>query len=117
MRVAAPGKALVADSETEVEIVDLVDPAATVMRAASDVPVAVTTDRGPEAGSATDPMKVAFHALHASAKSGATAPIGFVTRAGRAATTRDFVSAHGRLDRSHRWGDVQRQERGAHAPR
>jgi len=78
---------------------------------------ATTIARAHEADSVSDPMTVAFLAPRTSARSGPIGLIGSGMLDVHAATSRECVPTDGRLDRGHRWRDVQRQERGAHSPR
>jgi hypothetical protein len=87
---------------------DATDPRATETPA-TDVPGAMTIVRAAVADSATG-MRDAFHAPRASERNGVSAVSAFGTRAVLAATTRDVVSAHRRLDRGHRRGHVQWKE-------
>jgi hypothetical protein len=91
--------------------------AETETRAAIAVLGATMIARAREVDSASDRMTVAFLAPRTSARSG---PIGLIASGMldvHAATSRECVPTDGRLDRGHRWRDVQRQERGAHSPR
>ena len=123
-RPAGEGSARRAVDREKVRVVGL----ATVLagrgrRAETETPAAIAV-RGAtmiahahEVDSANVPMMVAFLAPRTSARSG---PIGLIESGMldvHAATSRECVPTDGRLDRGHRWRDVQRQERGAHSPR
>ena len=111
----ADGKVRAVDSG--IVLAALVGLEETATRDRRDVLVGTTIGLAAEVDFGTGLMRVACLAQHTNARSGVTGRIAFVTHAGRATTKRDRVPTHWGLDRSHRRRDVQRQERGAHAPR